>query len=94
VTGIRSDAPPPPREGSPWPERLRWIVCAVDVDHPDLPFAASLLAQSIERAGGLSDRQLKYAHRLFDRLSLEWHELSGTGAAGTDLAHLPTAGSA
>lgn len=65
-----ADAPPPPAADADWPTILHWICRALETDHPDLSFASSLLSQAIER--GLTDRQVKYADRMFRRLVDEW----------------------
>lgn len=90
-TALSADEPPP--ETASWSARLHWIVRSIPTRHPDLAFAASLLAQSIERPG-LTERQARYAIRMFDRLAAEWLERSGSHGASADLSCLIPAGRA
>lgn len=84
------NAPIPPDGDADWPTVLHWILRAVETDHPDLAFACSLLAQAIERPG-LTERQARYAGRMYDRLLDEWR---ASRPAVQALAHLQPAGRA
>lgn len=62
-------SPRRPTATSEWPDVLHWCVRVVDIDHPDLGFAASLLSCSLKYE--LSERQQYYAKRLLERVRLE-----------------------
>lgn len=64
--------PPAIPESTQWTDVLHWCVRVMDIDDPDLGFAASILSHAI-KFGGLSEKQARYAQRIFDRLATLYH---------------------
>lgn len=54
-----------------WRDLLHWAVQVMDTEDPDLSFAASLLAQAVDK-DGLTQRQVVYAGRIVERLHRLW----------------------
>jgi hypothetical protein len=91
---IAPHAPPPPASGL-WPHVLQWMVAAMLPDDSSLAFAASLLAQSINRPG-LTPKQVRYAERLRGEMLDEWDATQATAPrpAPADLAAMTPRGQA
>ena len=89
---LLDDAAPPP-DTSEYKHLLKWAAGALPVDHPDLGFLCSLLAQCLTRPG-LTHRQVRYADRILDRLLAEAGERVPYDAADVDLRALAPAGEA
>jgi len=86
--------PPPIPSSTAWVDVLHWCVRVMDVDDPDLGFAASILSHAI-KFDGLSEKQARYAQRIFDRLATLYHRQQLPGQiAATALAMMQVQGNA
>lgn len=54
-----------------WPDYLRWVIAVMDADDRDLGFMASLLSYCLDHQG-LTEKQAKYARRIFVRVHATW----------------------
>lgn len=63
----RHQVPQPPIMSDSWADLLRWLVVVMNPDDPQLPFAASLLADTLKK-GVLTERQADAADRLMIRI--------------------------
>lgn len=54
-----------------WLDHLRWCVAVMDTDDDDVGFAASLLSHVVTN-GGITEKQVKYAKRIVERVRALW----------------------
>lgn len=54
-----------------WMDLLRWALVVMDHDDRDLGFMASLLSYCLDHQG-LTEKQAKYARRIFVRVHATW----------------------
>lgn len=66
-TSYHLEAVPQPPTSNLWRDRIRWLVAVMDDDDPDLEFTASLFSYCMGK-GGLTERQGKYAGKIFARV--------------------------
>ena len=50
---------------------MRWLIAVMDDDDPDLEFVAGLYSYCLKQ-NGLTDRQGKYASKIFARVSAQF----------------------
>lgn len=66
-TLTNQQVPQPPIMSDDWADLLRWMIVVMNPDDPQLPFAASLLADALKK-GALTERQSAAADRLMIRI--------------------------
>lgn len=64
---------PVPPESSLYVDLMRWCVCVMDADDPELYLTAGLLEQAI-KCDGLTNAQMKIADRIHFRVHAAWTE--------------------
>lgn len=67
MSGFHLERVPQPPCNGVWRDVLRWMICVMDGDDPDLAFTASLYAHCLKYQG-LTERQGKYAIKIFNRM--------------------------